>query len=62
MLNYGTEREDIVVSTEPGDRTHSRLTVGKVKLSDSGNYTCSAPNTKADNIYVYVTEGKAYKI
>lgn len=58
MINYDTERGGVTVSTEPGPSTHSRLVVNQAKLTDSGNYTCRAPNTEQDTIYVFVSKGK----
>lgn len=57
MINYDTARGGITVQTEPGPKTHSRLTIREARLGDSGNYTCSASNTEAASIYVYVSEG-----
>ncbi|KAG8280649.1 basement membrane-specific heparan sulfate proteoglycan core protein-like [Homalodisca vitripennis] len=56
MINYDTVRGGVTVSTEPGTKTHSRLVVTKATPSDSGNYTCRAPNTEEDTIYVFVSK------
>ena len=41
-----------------GPKTHSRLIVSDVIKEDSGNYTCSAPNTLSSSIDVFVSPGK----
>ncbi|XP_043466149.1 zwei Ig domain protein zig-8, partial [Leptopilina heterotoma] len=56
MINYDTTRGSVVVLTESGP-TQSRLTIRQAIESDTGNYTCSASNTKPASIYVFVTEG-----
>ncbi|XP_023290818.1 zwei Ig domain protein zig-8 isoform X2 [Orussus abietinus] len=55
MINHDT-RCSVTVQTEPGP-TESRLTIRQAVESDTGNYTCSASNTKPASIYVFVTEG-----
>ena len=40
-----------------GPKTHSRLIVSDVIKEDSGNYTCSAPNTVSSSIDVFVSPG-----
>lgn len=57
MINYDTQRGGITVETEPGPRTQSRLTIRDASDADSGNYTCSASNTEAASIFVFVSEG-----
>lgn len=57
MINYDTQRGGISVETEPGPRTQSRLTIRDASDADSGNYTCSASNTEAASIFVFVSEG-----
>ncbi|XP_034237215.1 hemicentin-1 [Thrips palmi] len=57
MINYDTQRGGITVETEPGARTQSRLTIRDASDADSGNYTCSASNTEAASIFVFVSEG-----
>ncbi|KAG8314493.1 hypothetical protein J6590_092047 [Homalodisca vitripennis] len=56
MVNYESTRGGVTVSTEPGPKTHSRLIVNRASHSDTGNYTCRAPNTDPDTIYVFVTK------
>ncbi|XP_058798909.1 zwei Ig domain protein zig-8-like [Phymastichus coffea] len=56
MINYDTTRGGVTVQTEPG-LTQSRLTINNAIESDTGNYTCSASNTKPASIFVFVTEG-----
>ena len=41
-----------------GPKTHSRLIVSDVIKEDSGNYTCSAPNTVSSSIDVFVSPGE----
>ncbi len=41
-----------------GPKTHSRLIINDVIKEDSGNYTCSAPNTLSSSIDVFVSPGK----
>lgn len=57
MINYDTTRGSVTVQTDPGP-TQSRLTIRQAVESDTGNYTCSASNTKPASIFVFVTEGK----
>ena len=40
-----------------GPKTHTRLVINDVIKEDSGNYTCSAPNTVASSIDVFVSPG-----
>ena len=47
----------VSVQTDPGPKTHSRLIINKVDKEDSGNYTCSAPNTESSSIDVFVSPG-----
>ena len=61
MINYDNERGGIYVKTELGKQTTSRLTILNAKSPDSGNYTCSAQNTQAASIIVFVDEGKLIK-
>ncbi|XP_046387494.1 roundabout homolog 2-like isoform X2 [Ischnura elegans] len=56
MINYDTSRGGITVETEPGPKTHSRLTIRDASDFDSGNYTCSASNTEPASIFVFVSE------
>ncbi len=58
MINYDTVRGGIAVETEPSPRTQSKLTILDATEADSGNYTCSAPNTLPASILVFVSEGK----
>ncbi|KAG8330573.1 hypothetical protein J6590_060034 [Homalodisca vitripennis] len=58
MINYDTERGGVEVGTEVrGENTQSTLTVNHATSADSGNYTCRAPNTAQDTIYVFVSKG-----
>ncbi|XP_018377256.1 PREDICTED: hemicentin-2 isoform X1 [Trachymyrmex cornetzi] len=56
MINYDTTRGSVTVQTDPGP-TQSRLTIRQAVETDTGNYTCSASNTKPASIFVFVTEG-----
>ncbi|KAK1127206.1 hypothetical protein K0M31_003755 [Melipona bicolor] len=56
MINYDTTRGSVTVQTDSSS-TQSRLTIHHAVESDTGNYTCSASNTKPASIYVFVTEG-----
>ncbi|XP_054278455.1 hemicentin-1-like isoform X2 [Macrosteles quadrilineatus] len=58
MVNYDSVRGGVTVDTEPGPKTHSRLIVNKATPADTGNYTCRAPNTDPDTIYVFVSKGE----
>ncbi|XP_070501957.1 lachesin-like [Chironomus tepperi] len=58
MINYDDSRRDISIETTPGQpRTQSRLIIREPQIADSGNYTCSAPNTEPASIYVFVSKG-----
>lgn len=57
MINYDNTRGSVTVQTDPGP-TQSRLTIRQAVETDTGNYTCSASNTKPASIFVFVTEGK----
>ncbi|OXU30213.1 hypothetical protein TSAR_014967, partial [Trichomalopsis sarcophagae] len=57
MINYDVARGSVTVQTDPGP-TQSRLEIRHAIESDTGNYTCSASNTKPASIFVFVTEGK----
>ncbi|CAG7836236.1 unnamed protein product [Allacma fusca] len=54
MVNYGS---GVSVHTEPGIRTHSRLTVPSAGHQHAGNYTCKASNTQPATVQVYVSDG-----
>lgn len=58
MINYDTTRGSSVTVQTDSSSTQSRLTIHQAVESDTGNYTCSASNTKPASIYVFVTEGK----
>ncbi|CAG7725671.1 unnamed protein product, partial [Allacma fusca] len=55
MINYGSSRE-VSVHTEPGSKTHSRLTIRDARITDSGNYTCKTAHAEPASIYVYVSQ------
>lgn len=57
MINYDTTRGSSVTVQTDSSSTQSRLTIYHAVESDTGNYTCSASNTKPASIYVFVTEG-----
>lgn len=57
MINYDATRKGITVETDPSPRTQSKLTILDATEADSGNYTCSAPNTLSASILVFVSEG-----
>lgn len=58
MINYDDSRRDISIETTQGQpRTQSRLIIREPQIADSGNYTCSAPNTEPASIYVFVSKG-----
>ncbi|XP_013192634.2 zwei Ig domain protein zig-8 [Amyelois transitella] len=56
MINYDAAR-GVSVSTEPGAKTQSTLSIRAAAPAHSGNYTCAAANTEPAHIYVYVSEG-----
>lgn len=47
------------MQTEPGPKTQSRLLIQDASDKDEGNYTCTASNTDAASISVFVSEGKS---
>jgi len=57
MLNYRVEQGGVSVTTEKGERIHSRLIIRHATYEDSGNYTCSAQNTIPASINVFVSKG-----
>ena len=59
MINYDRERGGISVVIENQPKVRSRLFIETAKVSDTGNYTCAAANTRPASIYVYVTQGKS---
>lgn len=61
MINYDNIRGGIVVNTENGGRSTSRLTIHDVIDTDSGNYTCETANAEQAYVYVFVSEGKLKK-
>lgn len=61
MINYDTTRGSTVTVQTDSSSTQSRLTIHHAVESDTGNYTCSASNTKPASIYVFVTEGIIFK-
>ncbi|XP_076379996.1 defective proboscis extension response 12 isoform X1 [Megalopta genalis] len=56
MINFDTTRGSVTVQTDASS-TQSRLSIQHAVESDTGNYTCSASNTKSASIFVFVTEG-----
>ena len=54
MINFDSER-GISVTTTPGRRTHSQLSIKKAEVSDSGNYTCAPSNSLPASIQVFVS-------
>ncbi|XP_078049215.1 defective proboscis extension response 12 [Augochlora pura] len=56
MINFDTTRGSVTVQTDASS-TQSRLSIQHAVESDTGNYTCSASNTKPASIFVFVTEG-----
>jgi len=54
MINFDSER-GIAVTTTPGRRTHSQLSIQKAEVSDSGNYTCAPSNSLPASIQVFVS-------
>jgi len=54
MINYDSER-GISVTTTPGRRTHSQLSIKKADVSDSGNYTCAPSSALPASIHVFVS-------
>lgn len=62
MMNYEyeTSRALVTVTTEPGQRTHSKLIINNVTPKDSGNYTCRSSNAEPDTTYVFVSHGKCW--
>ncbi|XP_043198461.1 zwei Ig domain protein zig-8-like [Amphibalanus amphitrite] len=58
VLNPYNLRSDIQVSVEHEPRqTRSTLNITDVRDTDSGNYNCSADNTRPASVRVYVSEG-----
>ena len=54
MINFDSER-GISVTTTPGRRTHSQLSIKKAEVVDSGNYTCAPSNSLPASIQVFVS-------
>jgi hypothetical protein len=54
MINFDSER-GIAVTTTPGRRTHSQLSIQKAEVADSGNYTCAPSNSLPASIQVFVS-------
>ncbi|XP_071529005.1 zwei Ig domain protein zig-8-like [Panulirus ornatus] len=61
LLNYLRDRPEVTISMElrgkGGERSVSRLEVSSACDQHSGNYTCTAPNTRPASTMVFVTEG-----
>ncbi|XP_047487255.1 zwei Ig domain protein zig-8-like [Penaeus chinensis] len=57
MVNYDDSRNRLSVITKvEGSRTHSRLTITDARQTDSGNYSCVAPNVDPSFVLVFVSE------
>ncbi|XP_042891943.1 zwei Ig domain protein zig-8-like isoform X3 [Penaeus japonicus] len=57
MVNYDDTRHCLNVITKvEGSRTHSRLTITDARQTDSGNYSCVAPNVDPSFVLVFVSE------
>lgn len=54
MINYDSER-GISVTTTPGRKTHSQLSIQRADVSDSGNYTCAPSSSLPATIQVFVS-------
>lgn len=57
LLNYDKERGGVKVTINNGAKTSSRLIISNANTSDSGNYTCVAPNTRPAVVHVFVSQG-----
>ena len=57
LLNYDKERGGVSVTINNGAKTSSRLIISNANTSDSGNYTCVAPNTRPAVVHVFVSQG-----
>ncbi|XP_071542786.1 lachesin-like isoform X2 [Panulirus ornatus] len=57
QLNYDTKRGGVSVTIDHGTKTSSRLVISNAVTSDSGNYTCVAPNTQPAVVHVFVSQG-----
>ncbi|XP_076039393.1 limbic system-associated membrane protein-like [Oratosquilla oratoria] len=60
MINYDTERGGVKVTMttgHPAGDTRSQLTISNAQQEDTGNYTCSASNTRPASTSVFVTYG-----
>ena len=58
MINYDQSRGGIEVKTEDEPVPTSKLTIEQATKRDSGNYTCSASNTRSASASVFVSEGQ----
>lgn len=58
LLNYDTERGGVTVTMEHGVKTASRLVIEDAVTTDTGNYTCEAPNTQPALVHVFVSQGE----
>jgi len=54
MVNYDSER-GISVTTSPGRKTHSKLSITRADVADSGNYTCAPAGAVNATITVFVS-------
>uniref|UniRef100_A0A6A7G0D1 Neural cell adhesion molecule 1-like isoform X2 n=1 Tax=Hirondellea gigas TaxID=1518452 RepID=A0A6A7G0D1_9CRUS len=57
LLNYDNHRGGVTVETDHGPKTSSRLLISGATITDSGNYTCGAPNTEPAMVHVFVSQG-----
>ncbi|XP_045611715.1 zwei Ig domain protein zig-8 [Procambarus clarkii] len=61
LLNYVRDRPEVAINMElrgkGGSTPVSRLEVNTASDQHSGNYTCTAPNTRPASTMVFVTEG-----
>ena len=56
MINYNRDGGVEVILETGGNVTKSILLVDNVGDSNTGNYSCAAPNTQPASIIVYISE------